>query len=150
MRQRVAFALSEILVTSDANGTIAQWQEGAANYYDIFVNNAFGNFRDVLEQATLSPMMGIYLSSLRNRKAANGTTPDENYAREVMQLFTIGLNELNPDGTLRLDPNGQPIPTYTQETIVQTAKVFTGWAFANSAANATANVNLFRAGAATE
>jgi uncharacterized protein (DUF1800 family) len=148
LRQRVAFALSEILVASDLNGTIGQWQEGAANYYDIFVNGAFGNFRDVLEQVSLNPIMGIYLSSLRNAKAANGTTPDENYAREVMQLFTIGLNELNPDGTLRLDPNGQPIPTYTQDTIVQTAKVFTGWAFANTTPNATANANLFRGTAA--
>jgi uncharacterized protein (DUF1800 family) len=144
LRQRMAFALSQILVASDANGTIGQWQEGAANYYDIFVNGAFGNFRDVLEQVSVSPIMGVYLSSLRNAKAANGTTPDENYAREIMQLFTIGLNELNPDGTLRLDPNGQPIPTYTQDTIVQTAKVFTGWSFANLAPNATANANLFR------
>ena len=144
LRQRTAFALSQILVASDLNGTIGQWQEGAANYYDIFVNGAFGNFRDVLEQVSLSPIMGIYLSALRNAKAANGTTPDENYAREIMQLFTIGLNELNPDGTLRLDPNGQPIPTYTQDTIVQTAKVFTGWAYANATPNATANTNLFR------
>ncbi|WP_414661300.1 DUF1800 family protein [Horticoccus sp. 23ND18S-11] len=144
LRQRVAFALSQILVASDANGTINAWQEGAANYYDIFVDGAFGNFREVLEKVTLSPIMGIYLSSLRNAKAAGGTTPDENYAREIMQLFSIGLHELNPDGTLRLDPNGQPIPTYTQETIVQTAKVFTGWGYANAAAGATANANLFR------
>ncbi|MBI4625577.1 MAG: DUF1800 family protein [Verrucomicrobia bacterium] len=144
LRQRVAFALSQILVTSDTNGTINGWQEGAANYYDIFVRGAFGNFRDVLEQVTLSPMMGIYLSSLRNAKAVGGATPDENYAREIMQLFSIGLNELNPDGTLRLDSYGQPIPTYTQETIVQMAKVFTGWAYNNPSANATANSNLFR------
>ena len=148
LRQRVAFALSEILVASDANGTIFQWQEGAANYYDLFVNGAFGNFRDVLEQVSLSPIMGIYLSALRNAKAAGGTTPDENYAREIQQLFSIGLNELNPDGTLRLDPNGQPIPTYNQDTIVQTAKVFTGWSYANATPNATGNVNLFRGGAA--
>ena len=148
LRQRVAFALSETLVISDQNGTIGQWQEGAANFYDILVDGAFGNFRDVLEQVSLSPMMGIYLSSLRNAKAAGGTTPDENYAREVMQLFTIGLNELNPDGTLRLDPNGQPIPTYTQDTIVQTAKVFTGCSFANATPGATSNANLFRGGAA--
>jgi uncharacterized protein (DUF1800 family) len=144
LRQRVAFALSQILVISDANGTINQWQEGASNYYDILVRGAFGNFRDVLEEVTLSPMMGIYLSALRSAKAVNNTTPDENYAREIMQLFTIGLHELNPDGTLRFDPNGQPIPTYTQETIVQMAKVFTGWGYANMTANATANANLFR------
>ena len=149
LRQRVAFALSQILVASDANNTIAQWQEGAANYYDIFVNGAFGNFRDVLEQVSLSPIMGVYLSALRNAKAANGTTPDENYAREIMQLFTVGLNELNADGTLRLDPNGQPIPTYTQETIVQTAKVFTGWSFHNTTVNATANTGQFRGGASS-
>ncbi len=148
LRQRVAFALSEILVISDQNGIIAGWQEGAANYYDIFVNGAFGNFRDVLEQVTLSPMMGIYLSALRNPKAAGGTTPDENYAREIMQLFTVGLNELNPDGTLRLDPAGQPIPTYSQETIVQMVKVFTGWSYANATLNASTNTNLFRGGAA--
>jgi uncharacterized protein (DUF1800 family) len=148
LRQRVAFALSEILVTSDVNSTIGAWQEGAANYYDLLVNGTFGNFRDLLEQVSLSPMMGIYLSSLRNAKAANGTTPDENYAREIMQLFTIGLNQLNPDGTLQLDPNGQPIPTYTQDTIVQTAKVFTGWSYHNATGNATANANLFRGGTA--
>lgn len=150
LRQRVAFALSQILVASDANGTIAQWQEGAANYYDIFVNHAFGNFRTILEEVTLSPMMGIYLSSLRSAKATfdargNPTSlPDENYAREVMQLFTIGLHELNPDGTIRLDPNGLPIPTYNQETIVQVAKVFTGWGYANATPGATANATLFR------
>lgn len=148
LRQRVAFALSQILVISDTNGTIRQWQEGAANYYDMLVQDAFGNFRELLEKVTLSPMMGIYLSSLRNAKAVNAATPDENYAREVMQLFTVGLNELNPDGTLRLDPNGQPIPTYTQDTIVQTAKVFTGWSFNNRTVNATANANLFRRGGA--
>ncbi len=144
LRQRVAFALSQILVISDTNGIIGQWQEGAANYYDLLVAGAFGNFRDLIEKVTLSPMMGIYLSALRNAKAASNTTPDENYAREIMQLFTIGLHELNPDGTLRLDPNGQPIPTYTQETIVETAKVFTGWGYANATSNATANINLFR------
>ncbi|MBL9201208.1 MAG: DUF1800 family protein [Opitutaceae bacterium] len=154
LRQRVAFALSQILVASDANATIAAWQEGAANYYDIFSRGAFGNFRQVLEEVTVSPIMGVYLSSLRNAKAtfnAQGqpiTLADENYAREIMQLFTIGLHELNPDGTVRLDPAGQPIPTYTQATIVELAKVFTGWSFANPAAGATANNNLFRGGAA--
>ncbi len=140
LRQRVAFALSEILVTSDVNGTIAAWEDGHTNYYDILVRGAFGNFRTLLEDVTLNPNMGIYLSSLRNAKAtfnAQGvqlTQPDENYAREVMQLFTIGLNQLQPDGTLKLDSNGQPIPTYTQDTIVQMAKVFTGWGFYQSTA----------------
>ena len=135
LRQRVAFALSETFVISDVNSTVNAWQEGAANYYDILVNDAFGNYRQLLEDVTLSPMMGIYLSSLRNRKAtysAQGvllTSPDENYAREVMQLLSIGLNQLQPDGTLKLDPGGLPIPTYDQTTIVETAKVFTGWSY---------------------
>lgn len=137
LRQRVAFALSEILVVSDVNGTLFNTPRGMANYYDIFTQGAFGNFRDMLEKVTLSPIMGVYLSSLRNAKATtdkNGqvlTSPDENYAREVMQLFTIGLNQLQPDGTLKLDALGVPIPTYDQKTITEVAKVFTGWAYAS-------------------
>jgi uncharacterized protein (DUF1800 family) len=136
LRQRVGFALSEIFVVSDVNGTLNQNPRGLANYYDLLVRGAFGNFRDLLEQVTLSPIMGVYLSSLRNAKATfdkNGqltASPDENYAREVMQLFTIGLNQLQPDGTLKLDARGLPIPTYDQTTITEVAKVFTGWSFA--------------------
>jgi uncharacterized protein (DUF1800 family) len=150
LRQRVAFALSEIFVISDVNSTVNAWQEGAANYYDILVNDAFGNYRQLLEDVTLSPMMGNYLSSLRNRKAtynAQGvllTSPDENYAREVMQLLSIGLNQLQPDGTLKLDPGGLPIPTYDQTTIVETAKVFTGWSYHT----ATPTTTSFTGGAA--
>ena len=138
LRQRVAFALSEILVTSDVNSTIANWEDGHTNYYDLLVRGAFGNFRQLLEDVTLNPNMGIYLSVLRNTKAtydakgAQLTQADENYAREVMQLFTIGLNELQPDGSLKLDVNGQPVATYNQDTIVQMAKVFTGWGFYQS------------------
>jgi uncharacterized protein (DUF1800 family) len=141
LRQRVAFALSEIFVISDQNTTISGAVEGTANYYDLLVRGAFGNFRQLLEDVTLSPMMGIYLSSLRNAKGtfdAQGnvlTSADENYAREVMQLFTIGLRQLNPDGTLKLDSSGQPIATYDQATISEMAKVFTGWAFASTLAN---------------
>jgi uncharacterized protein (DUF1800 family) len=136
LRQRVAFALSELFVVSDVNSTLGGTPRGMANYYDILVRGAFGNFRDVLEQVTLSPVMGVYLSSLRNAKPtfekSTGkqlTFADENFAREVMQLFTIGLNELQPDGTLKLDAMGLPIPTYNQATITETARVFTGWAF---------------------
>ncbi|MBP7141240.1 MAG: DUF1800 family protein [Opitutaceae bacterium] len=132
LRQRVAFALSQIMVISDQNGVVENSQDGTANYYDILAKNAFGNFRQLLQDVTLSPMMGIYLTYLRNRKANGGSLPDENYAREVMQLFTIGLVELNPDGTLRLDSLGLPIPTYDQTTISETAKIFTGWAFAQN------------------
>lgn len=132
LRQRVAFALSQIMVISDQNGVVENSQDGVAYYYDILAKNAFGNFRQLLQDVTLSPMMGIYLTYLRNRKANGGSLPDENYAREVMQLFTIGLVELNPDGTLRLDAQGLPIPTYDQTTISETAKIFTGWAFAQN------------------
>ncbi|MGH8017611.1 MAG: DUF1800 family protein [Opitutaceae bacterium] len=139
LRQRVAFALSEVFVISDENSTVNNWQEGAANYYDILVNGAFGSFRELLEDVTLSPMMGVYLSHLRNAKTNpnTGALPDENYAREIMQLFSIGLRELQPDGTLELDANGLPIPTYDQTTITETAKVFTGWAFHNDVINDT-------------
>ena len=133
LRQRVAFALSELFVVSDVS--IAQ-PEGLANYYDLLGNDAFGNFRTLLEDVTLSPIMGNYLSSLRNAKATATTSPDENYAREVMQLFTIGLNQLQPDGTLKLDNTGLPIPTYDQTTITEMAKVFTGWAYPSTNANA--------------
>jgi uncharacterized protein (DUF1800 family) len=149
LRQRVAFALSEIFVISDQNSTISNAQEGAANYYDLLARDAFGNYRQLLEDVTLSPMMGIYLSSLRNAKGTFDTkgnvltSADENYAREVMQLFSIGLNLLQPDGTLQLDSTGQPIPTYDQTTITETAKVFTGWAFYSTSANPN-----FRGGAA--
>ncbi|MCE2862877.1 MAG: DUF1800 domain-containing protein, partial [Opitutaceae bacterium] len=144
LRQRVAFALSQILVISDVGLGDDSRAEPIANYYDILGNGAFGNFRTLLERVTLSPMMGEYLSSLRNAKAtydAAGnaiTTPDENYAREVMQLFSIGLVRLQPDGTLMLGADGLPIPTYNQTTITEMAKVFTGWAYPST------NLNAFR------
>ena len=131
LRQRVAFALSEIFVVSDVNDALANNAEAAAAYYDLLARDAFGNFRQLLEDVTLSPIMGAYLSHLRSPKAdeKRGTSADENYAREVMQLFTIGLNELQPDGTYRLGADGLPIPTYDQGTITETAKIFTGFGF---------------------
>lgn len=134
LRQRLAFALSEIFVVSDVNQTIALYgQYGLANYYDMLATNAFGNYRQLLEDVTLHPDMGIYLSMLRNEKAQpeRNIRPDENYAREVMQLFSIGLHELNLDGTRKLAA-GQPIPTYNQTDIEEFAKVFTGWTFSNA------------------
>jgi len=135
LRQRVAFALSEIFVVSDQSSALTNQPEALANYYDMLAADAFGNYRQLLQDVTLSPVMGNYLNMLENAAAnpAKGTAADENYAREVMQLFTIGLNELNPDGSLQLDSTGQPIPTYNQATIVQTANVFTGWAYQNPA-----------------
>ncbi|MEO0899142.1 MAG: DUF1800 family protein [Bacteroidota bacterium] len=126
LRQKMAFSLSQILVTSIATG--GSFGDMYAGYYDILYHNAFGNYRDLLGQVTYSTCMGRYLSSIKNPKADYGlnTLPDENYAREVMQLFTIGLNELNNDGTLKLDAEGNTIPTYTNDDIQELAKVFTG------------------------
>jgi uncharacterized protein (DUF1800 family) len=137
LRQRVAFALSELFVVSDSTLAGDLYAEGLANYYDMLGAGAFGSFRTLLEQVSLSPIMGAYLSHLRNAKAdpVTGTHPDENYAREIMQLFTIGLVQLQPDGTLKLDAQGQPIPTYDINTITETAKVFTGWGFYSTLLN---------------
>lgn len=133
LRQRVAFALSEILVVSDQSG-LGDYKNGLSNYYDILVRNAFGNYRTLLDEVTLSPIMGLYLSMLANRKPvpAQNIRPDENFAREVMQLFSIGLYELNIDGTNKLDSNGNAIPTYTQNTIESFAHIFTGWTYAGA------------------
>ena len=133
LRQRVALALSEILVISE-QGALINSQFGLADYYDVLAKNAFGNYRDLLEQVTLHPLMGRYLSMLRNEKADPllNIRPDENYAREIMQLFTIGVHELNIDGTLVLDIKGKPIPTYGQREVEEFAKVYTGWDFSNA------------------
>jgi len=137
LRQRVAFALSEILVTSDVASSLSNQADGLANYYDLLATDAFGNFRTLLQDVTLSPAMGNYLNMLHNAKAnpVKGISADENYAREIQQLFTIGLSELQPDGSLVLDSNGLPIPTYDQNEIVQTANALTGWGYHSAAAN---------------
>ncbi len=126
-RQRVAFALSQIFVIS-YNGGANNFAHGYINYYDVLYEGAFGNYRDLLYNISLNPAMGGYLSHMKNQKAdpVEGTLPDENYAREIMQLFSIGLFELNNDGTLKLDANGEAIPTYDIEDIQELAKVFTG------------------------
>ena len=126
LRQRVKFALSEIFVISLADNSIDV--RGAASYYDMLGANAFSNFRTLLENVTLHPMMGVYLTSIANQKEdlATGRHPDENYAREVMQLMTIGLYRLNADGTRQLDAGGAPMPSYNADDISNLAKVFTG------------------------
>ncbi len=126
LRQRVALALSEIFVVS-SRGPLAAAPDGLASYYDVLVNGAFGNFRDLLLDVSRHPMMGHYLSYAGNAKAHDGSHPDENYAREIMQLFTIGLEQLNPDGSPRLGADGHPLPTYDQHDITELARVFTGW-----------------------
>lgn len=127
LRQRVAQALSEILVISDAS-SLELDAIGMANYYDLLYKHAFGSYSDLLYDVSVHPMMGIYLSHMTNQKAneAKNTHPDENYAREIMQLFSIGLFELNPDGTEKLDASGDPIPTYDNRDIKELARVFTG------------------------
>jgi len=133
LRQRVAFALSEILVISQL-GALIDAPYGVADYYDKLALFAFGNYRDLMEVVTLHPAMGVYLSMLGNEKPnpALNIRPDENYARELMQLFSIGLVELNIDGTVRTDAMGQPIPTYNQAIIEGFAHVFTGWNYAGA------------------
>ncbi|MHA7872085.1 MAG: DUF1800 family protein, partial [Hyphococcus sp.] len=108
MRQRMAFALSQILVISTAADELAFFPEAVAYYQDILVRNAFGNYRDLLEEVTYSPAMGYYLTYLQNQKGdpATGRVPDENYAREIMQLFTIGLIQLQSNGEPLLNASG--------------------------------------------
>lgn len=133
LRQRVANALLEILVVSRANGLSGSTQTiGLAGYMDVLTRNAFGNFRTLLQDVTLNPAMGRFLNMVQNARenARTGRNPNENYARELLQLFSIGLVRLNLDGTPMLGADGQPIPTYDQEVIRAFAKVFTGWTYA--------------------
>jgi uncharacterized protein (DUF1800 family) len=130
LRQRVSFALSQIFVISNQAGALNLQSQPVANYADILTKDAFGNFRDLLNDITLSPAMGAYLTYYKNQ-APNpkaGIHADENYAREIMQLFTIGLWMLKPDGTQQLDGSGNPIPTYGLPEVEELARVFTGWA----------------------
>jgi uncharacterized protein (DUF1800 family) len=129
LRQRVTYALSEILVTSAADAALQSAPHTLASYLDLLSTHAFGNYRDLLEAVTKHPAMGQYLTSLGNR-GDGGRVPDENYAREVMQLFSIGLVELNNDGTPKL-VNGNPVDTYGMDDIRGLARVFTGWGWGN-------------------
>ena len=128
LRQRVAFALSQLFVVSDTGYTLANAQYGITAYYQMLQDNAFGNYRELLEDVTLHPVMGIYLSMLQNGKGdmEGSTRPDENYAREVLQLFTIGLYSLNEDGS----SNGSSV--FTQDQVEAFARVFTGWNYADA------------------
>jgi uncharacterized protein (DUF1800 family) len=127
LRWRVSFALSEILVTSRVSAFDGN-PYALASYYDVLMDNAFGNYRTLLDKITYHPAMGSYLTFLNNHATDIGkqTYPDENYAREIMQLFSIGLYQLNLDGTEKKDNNGQLIPTYNNDDIANLAKVFTG------------------------
>ena len=138
LRQRVAFALSQIMVVSQV-GALTNLPFATADFHDMLARNAFGNFRTLLEDVTLHPAMGIYLSMLGNRRAAANTNlrPDENYARELAQLFSVGLVQLNLDGSVRTDASGQPIPTFGQVETEGFARVFTGWNWACPSTNLT-------------
>ncbi|MEC5385517.1 DUF1800 domain-containing protein [Uliginosibacterium sp. H3] len=143
LRQRVAFALSEIFVIS-MEGMLDVKMRAVSSYQDMLARNAFGDFRTLIEEVSRHPAMGVYLSHIKNMKEdpSKGRVPDENYAREIMQLFTIGLYELNTDGTPKMK-NGQALETYDNEDITGLAKVFTGFSY-----NAweTTDANFFNAG----
>lgn len=129
LRQRIVLALSEICVVSILGINAAWRQFSVANYLDILEENAFGNYRNLLQQISLSPAMGYYLTYRGNTKAnpTTGSNPDENYARELMQLFTIGLVQLNADGTSQTNADGSSIESYQQSDVSGLARVFTGW-----------------------
>lgn len=133
LRNRVALALSEILVISEVPD-LTREPLGLASYYDLLLNNSFENYRDILFHVSMHPTMGEYLTHLKNEKTdrEKNRFPDENYAREIQQLFSIGLYELNQDGTQKLDGEGQPIPTYDNGDIAEFAKVFTGLSWGDS------------------
>ncbi|MCK7595363.1 DUF1800 domain-containing protein [Pseudomarimonas salicorniae] len=153
LRQRMAFALSQIMVVSDIS-QLVNVPTVVAEYNDLLLRGAFGAYRDLLRDVTYSPAMGIYLTHLRNQKTdwtldpdgalvAGATQPDENYAREVMQLFSIGLKELRLDGT-PIEQDGQPVPTYDQTLITQTAKVLTGLSYDCSGPTTIGGITLNR------
>ena len=130
LRQRTAYALSQIVVAGFQGGNVVGDNSiTQATHYDKLLSRAFGNYRDVINDMTYSPVMGFYLSHLKNRKSdpSSARFPDENFARELMQLFTIGLWELNEDGSRKVDLEGADIPSYDNETITELAKVFTGF-----------------------
>jgi hypothetical protein len=128
LRQRVAFALSEIMVVSEV-GVLDNRATALSSYYDTLLTHSFGNCRELLEAVTLHPAMGLYLDMRRNPKGdiIAGTHPNENYAREILQLFSVGLYRMWPDGTLVMNSQGNLVPTYGQDEILGFARVFTGW-----------------------
>ncbi|MGJ7582112.1 DUF1800 domain-containing protein [Variovorax sp. RHLX14] len=142
LRKRVALALSEIFVVS-TGGIANRWRSHLmASWWDMLSSNALGNFRKLLEDVTLHPAMGVYLNVRGSQKenASTGRQPDENYAREVMQLMTIGLSQLNPDGTVRRGGDGAPLDSYTLSDVTNLARVFTGYDFDQSRNDTSASV----------
>jgi uncharacterized protein (DUF1800 family) len=142
LRARMAFALSQIVVISNIAPDIEPY--AMSSYMDMLNRNAFGNYRQVLKSATLHPAMGYYLNMINSQRddPEAGTHPNENYAREVLQLFSIGLAKLNQDGSQQLDAAGKPIPTYDESVVQGFAKAFTGWSYPNATAFDDANVDV--------
>ncbi len=132
LRQRVAFALGQIFVISGTKDTLPT---EFTPYLNLLETDAFTNYRQIMQDVTLSPAMGYYLDMVNNDKPSVtlGTHADENYARELMQLFTVGLSMLNEDGSVQVDGSGNPIPTYTQATVSAFAVVYTGWTYPTQA-----------------
>ncbi len=143
LRQRVAYALSQILVVSEQNSDVRNAHRGTADYYDTLARHATSTYRELLDEVSRHSVMGVYLSHLRNEREdpAAGYFPDENYAREVMQLFTFGLVARNPNGSIKLGPNNLPIQTYDNDVIQEMAQVFTGLSFGSRVANGNIVVN---------
>jgi uncharacterized protein (DUF1800 family) len=131
LRQRATFALSQIFVVSFTDNTLRNQPRGVSSYYDTLGENAFGNFRDLLEAVALHPMMGVYLSHLKNQKEdpTTGRVPDLNFAREITQLFTIGQYKLNADGTVVTGSDGKATPAYVSADLEGMSQVFTGWSW---------------------
>jgi endo-chitodextinase len=140
LRARITFALSQVMVVSNIAPDQNNW--ALASWWDMLGKNAFGNYRQLLEDVTLHPAMGYYLNMMGNQKEdpSINRNPNENFAREVLQLFSIGLNELNADGSVKRNASGQTIPTYDQKTVEALAKVFTGW---NHGGNDTTKAETF-------
>jgi uncharacterized protein (DUF1800 family) len=140
LRQRVAFALSEIWVISGFSDRLAY---AVPPYWSVLSNNAFGNYRDIIKAVTLSPGMGRYLNMANSNQAtaAAGSSPNENYGRELMQVLTIGLNHLNQDGSLALDAHGNPIANYTNDQVTDMARLLTGWTYPTQPGVAPVNNN---------
>ena len=149
LRHRVAFALSQIFVISQQDGDINNRPREVAYYYDLLARNAFGNYRTLLEEVTLNPEMGQYLDMRGSKKAVLSggqltRIPNENYPREVLQLFSIGLYRLHPDGTLKLGETGLPIETYGQNEIVGLSRVFSGWNWNQAGQSTNPGANYFK------
>lgn len=147
LRQRMALALSELVVVSENNAGLGAAPYGIANYQDMLAANAFGSYRKLLGSVSRHPAMGWYLSHIRNSKEIirDGVmlaSPDENYARELMQLFTIGLVELDPDGTVAVGADGEPVETYDNSHVTELARVFTGFGFGTDYVDGEVTENL--------